>query len=291
MHSSDHQPELREALSTLQQYFSDSIPPLLAAKSVAYLMNAPADLIAAEIDAWIASQCTSQDSSASYSDYLFHALRKLYEMGQLELVPAPELNNYLEHLKGIVVARCPIEERELARDTLSRLGEAETTLSSTVAFLHKPMDRGEAGADDSGAGPAGDDSRIAESAVRNRRLSLLLERLEKEPNAVPMATAVPEKKEERVSQVIAAAASNAITGSELRQVQQAMAVDGVVPETNQIFRMLSRSLPGWVIPVSAESETVQTSHMQNSALEAMRRMIQLAENEGKGGQRAEELVD
>jgi len=48
--------ELREAVSELQQYLSDRVPPLMVVDSVALLVQQPPQLLAAEIGAWVAYQ-------------------------------------------------------------------------------------------------------------------------------------------------------------------------------------------------------------------------------------------
>ncbi len=104
---------VQEALASVHQYLSDSIPPLTAAPSVTLLLEQDPALVAGEIESWIAAQYGRAGAGLSVSDYVFHALKKLHEMGQLKLVPIEPLRLYLESLKGLVLGICPEGERDL----------------------------------------------------------------------------------------------------------------------------------------------------------------------------------
>jgi hypothetical protein len=178
----DPESSVREALASVRQYLSDSIPPLTAAQSVALLLEQAPELVALEIGSWIASQRNPASATLSASDYVFHALRKLHEMGQLKLVPAEALRLYLENLNPLVLDFCPVEERASLKQSLDDLERAETILSPAIGFLHRRVDSREAGEDAESASAATQDP---ESVRRGRRFSLLVERLRRESSAVP----------------------------------------------------------------------------------------------------------
>jgi hypothetical protein len=68
-------PELQEALLELQQYLSDSLPPLVVADSIQLLIRYPPEIVLPTIRAWTAAQYRGgAGSSVPISDYLFHAL-------------------------------------------------------------------------------------------------------------------------------------------------------------------------------------------------------------------------
>src|SRR5262245_6369266 len=88
--------DLREAVFELQQYFSDRLPPLMVADSIALLTRYPVKVVALEIHAWMAAQHHSHGAVAPVSDYLFHAVKKLSTLGELELLSKEALGSYLQ---------------------------------------------------------------------------------------------------------------------------------------------------------------------------------------------------
>src|SRR5690349_4094294 len=86
--------ELRAALGELSQYLSDRIPPLIVADSVTLLFDAPAELVASQINVWAARQQQEAPEVAS-SDFLYHAVKKVAILGELDLVPKDALARHL----------------------------------------------------------------------------------------------------------------------------------------------------------------------------------------------------
>ena len=122
-------PDVREALSELQRYLSDTLAPLMVADSVNLLLDYPADLAGNEIRAWTTAQFRSA-RPAPVSDYLYHAVEKLHAMGQYQLVPQDALQRYLEDLKPLVLELCPAADRALLAQNLGRLGKTDSILSA-----------------------------------------------------------------------------------------------------------------------------------------------------------------
>jgi len=131
--------ELQEALLELQQYLSDSVPPLVVADSVSILMKYPPEAVVPTIRAWTAGQYRGgAGAGVPVSDYLFHALKKIHMMSEFKLVAAEPMNAYLARLKPVIVALCPEEDRQILSENLSRLGETTTTgLVSPVQQIHR----------------------------------------------------------------------------------------------------------------------------------------------------------
>ena len=132
-------PELQEALLELQQYLSDSVPPLVVADSVQLLMKYPPQALIPTIRAWTAGQYRgAAGSSVPLSDYLFHALKKIHMMGEFRLVAREPLEAYLGQLKQVILALCPDEDRAMLLENLSRLGESSAAVRGFIALVQRP---------------------------------------------------------------------------------------------------------------------------------------------------------
>ena len=180
-------PELQEALLELQQYLSDSVPPLVVADSVQLLMKYPPQALIPTIRAWTAAQYRgAAASSVPLSDYLFHALKKIHMMGEFRLVAREPLEAYLGQLKQVVLALCPDEDKAMLLENLARLGETVGASGiSQAQNIHRQAGtetRAGASASAASAGPGvprGVEAvAAAASADALRRFSVLLERLE-----------------------------------------------------------------------------------------------------------------
>jgi hypothetical protein len=289
----DPEASVREALASVRQYLSDSIPPLTAAQAVTLLLEQAPELVASEIRSWIAAQYGRASARLSVSDYVFHALKKLHEMGQLKLVPAETLSSYLEVLKVLVLDFCPAEERASIRQSLDNFEQTETVLSPAIGFLHRRVDAVESQTDGAGAESESMPAALqdVESLRRGRRFSLLLERLQRESPAVRGRRAQPlEAGEEQFLRTLAAATSNARTESEFQQIQKTLMTIGTGSGTKEVFQRLSRSLPAWCVSVTAEPGADTRSPTQNPALAAMLQIMRLAEERQETGKRFPEIV-
>ncbi len=292
--------EVRQALSTVQQYLSDTIAPLLAAESVVLLLNGPPQLIAEEMINWASAQYQGNEESASYSEYLYHAVKKLYDMGGLKLVSEERLKQYIEELKQLVVEFCPEEERDVLADELSRLGLSSTSLTPAVGFIHRPTDLVEAAS----VSKTRKETSPSDMGTIRRRLAILWKRLgegEQESDSapargsghgpVPGATPAPEKRERLVSQVVATAAKVAQNHDEFRQFQEKLGSFGIEAGTDQMFKVLSRSLPGWAVPITSGGAGGNTAGPGSAAIDAMRQIMMLAEDGFEGCKRFQEMIN
>lgn len=279
--------EVRHALATVQQYLSDTIAPLLAAESVVLLLNGPPQLVAAEVVSWVSSQYQGNAGSASYSEYLYHAVKKLYDMGGLKLVPEARLTQYLEELKQLVVEYCPEEERDVLADELTRLGQTDTALTPAVGFIHRPADAVEAASSFKTREASAPDM----TTIR-RRLSILWKRLGEGSQEAPQGSRpAPEKQERLVSQVVATATKVAQNDQDFRQLQEKLESFGIDSGTDQIFKVLSRSLPGWAVPITQGGGGGNAPGPGSAAIDAMRQIMMLAEDGFEGCKRFQEMVN
>lgn len=271
--------EVREALSELQQYLSDTMPPLIVADSIRILLDAP-DRVATEIHAWSTSQFRT-GNEIPVSDYLFHAVKKLHVMGEFRLVPVEPFQDFLKQLKLEILNYCPPEDRELLKVNLERLGEGSMSYSSQVDVIFR-----QAGPERRSAAAAASDSGSATAAaVRGiQRFSLLLERLGREAGAGG-GDAAALRNSALTEQVVAAAARNSHDRQELEQSLARLKELGIDVGTGEVIRALGQSIPGWVLP-----ETVGTAAPEHSSIKAMHRIVAQAADPAEGANRFQQMV-
>ncbi len=113
--------EIEEARLLLARYLSDEVAPMIFADAAEILFRAPPEVIAREIHSWVGTQIQGPNASA-VSDYLLHSARKVQNLGELELIPKEELNQYLARLQPLLVGICPEHDRADLSQNLSRLG-------------------------------------------------------------------------------------------------------------------------------------------------------------------------
>lgn len=285
--------EVREALEELQQYLSDSVPPLVVAESIQVLLRYSPELMATNIHQWTASQYRG-GTEIPISDYLFHAIKKIHLMGEFHLVPQGPFESYLEELKERVLIYCPEGDREFLRANLTRLKDAasSSTTTANVDVMFRQIPAGSSrnlatatsptGRITDGGGGGGDEVQSL------RRLSVLIDRLEREvgsgggPGALATAPLA--------SQTLAAAARTSRSGKEFEQYFERLREMGLNVNTGDVFRSLGNSLPGWIMP-GATGEDPRTLDVPASpALEAMRRIVTGPEDPDEGLRRFQEMV-
>ena len=285
-------PQVREALIAFQQYLSDSLAPLVAADAISVLIKQPPQLVATELRAWIAAQYRSTGAAVPISDYLFHAIKKLHVMGQFKLIPEAPLAIYLDDLAQIILDYCPDEDRELLRTNLGLLGDTETSMVSNAAYLHRQVGTENPLAIQS-RGSAQSGEMLTEVAKSNRQLAMLLERMESEPEpgttpSGPMMSG--RRRAELSSQIFSLAAGSSETGEEFRRYMEQLGRFGMEAQTDQIFHTLGETLPDWVAPASADDAGAASPSYQAEPIEAMRKIISLAEDNREGAKRLRELA-
>ncbi len=314
-------PDVREALSELQRYLSDSLAPMMVADAINLLLDYPAELASNEIQAWMTAQFRSA-RPAAVSDYLYHAVEKIHALAQYQLVPKEALLRYLEELRPLVLEVCPPDDRMLLMQNLGRLGRTESILSAPVEILRRQG--GLAGGESvSSSRSAGERPPVPPSHLQE--LSHLIERLGPllaaggaaapgttggsaapvrgqsataaagaalvagaAANALPGANA--ERRDVLLSQVLSVAAMAARTDGELRAALDKLRSLGIDVPTSELFRTLGRSVPQW--PVSSPSEPLEQalSNAKGAPTAAMRRIVTLPENPEEVGRRFAEMV-
>ncbi len=287
-------PEIREAIEELQQYLSDTLPPLVVADSIKLLLDYPVGLVASNIHAWTSGQYHRGGADLPISDYLFHAVKKIQLMGEFHLVPQEPFQKYLETLKIEVLNYCPEGDREFLKENLARLSDSPTALTSSIEVLfrqgtprERPLAReiGSGGAGGGGGGGGGGSADLASL----RRVEMLLERLEREVQRSTDPQGALQKAP-LASQTLAAAARSSQNARELDQVLDRLRALGLEVGTHDVFRSLGSSLPGWIQPVTAEQKDGSTVVMPSPTVEAMRRVVTGAEDPAEGARRFNEMV-
>jgi hypothetical protein len=273
-------PEVREALTELELYLSDSIPPLVVAGSAELLLKYPPDLVAGSIRSWTSAQFAK--GGESVSDYLFHAVKKIHMLGEFRLVPREALERYLEGLKAFVLADCPEEDRAHLAESFTRL--SETTGSGTAApivTLHR-QSAGPRATSGSGAPAAA----VATDDARERRLSLLLKRLEAQASQASQ----PEGRA-ALTETLAAAARGSSSARDIEEYLSRLKGLGVQVGTADVFRALASSLPAWAPPAGAAVPGAPAAAAPgSSAADAMQRMVAEVDDPREGARRFQELV-
>ena len=272
-------PEVREALTELELYLSDTLPPLVVAGSAELLLKYPPDLVGASIRSWTGAQYAK--GGASVSDYLFHAVKKIHMLGEFRLVPREVLERYIEGLKPIVLAECPEDDRALLAENLSRLSEtADSGTAAPIATLHRQS----AGprAPSGGGAPAA----AASDDARERRLSLLLKRLESQASQASL----PEGRA-ALTETLAAAARGSSSARDIEEYLSRLKGLGVQVGTADVFRALAASLPAWAPPAGAAVTGAPAAAAPgSSAADAMQRMVAEVDDPREGARRFQELV-
>jgi hypothetical protein len=314
-------PELQEALVELQQYLSDAVAPLIVADSVQLLMKYPPDVVANAIRAWTGAQYRRGGAaSVPISDYLYHTLKKIHMMAEFRLVPREPLEVYLAGLRPLILQLCPAEDRAMLIENLGRLGEAPAMISQAQNIFRQAPAAGAGPRASASAAAGGSDgaSPSAGSAVPAdtlHRFSLVLERLEAQGGfakggaagaagvtfaagaAAPMPVAAvggvvpvgaPVPLAPGASEALAFAARSAHSAEELEAHLARLKEMGLEAGTDSVFRALSQTLPGWVMPVMPAGAAMAPP--ESGALGAMRRIITDTEDPIEAGRRFQEMV-
>jgi hypothetical protein len=256
---------LSEAIQELHQYLSDRIAPLMVAESMELMVRAPAALAAGEIDLWVSHQDLTAIAPA---DLLYHAVKKVAMLGELDLIEKEVLRGYVSELSSEVLSYCPESDRELLRQNLARIQVANVPVQvgGPVEKLRRPE--------------APKTALSAESAAGLRRLALFLERLR------PLAEAPVERRSEVASQFVATAAVQSRTADELEEHLAPLREYGIETAVDKLFKTLASTLPGWGTVPGAEG----AKGLVGAQVNAMRRIVALGADPAEAARRFREMV-
>jgi hypothetical protein len=316
---------LREATLDLHRYLSGEIAPLFAIDTVAPFVSQPPQLAASIITEWIEAQYRGTETPVPVSDLIFHALKKLHDFSEFDLIVRAQLERFLADLARLLVQVCPEDDRDELRIRISRIGEAETVLTSRAEYLHRefvpgqdapppsdvpssPADRARrvAAQPPHEAPPAATTKPVvpakaapppaavkpasAASAPTSRdmkRLAVLLDRLERVQ--IPPGSPLPKTADTTVlAQTITTAALHSKDDEELGRNILKVEGGGVAPALGKLFRALSWNLPGWTLPGGPSGEAQPPP--PGRPIQAMNRIVALAPDAQERAKRWGEMI-
>jgi len=265
--------ELRAALFDIQRYLLDQIPPLTATDAVATLMTQPPQMLMREIQTWAVEQSHLQ--SASMSDFLFHALRKVHLVSALKLIDRATVDAYLTTVIPLALEACPPDERELLRTNLVTLRDSRE-ISSTATAVHVTRSESSAPAVRPSSAPPGSD--VARTA---RRLSLVVDRLSQ--NAAIAGAVGPQLPAEQNAQLVQMAAASSTSEAELEEYIRTLQPYTGESDPDKLFKVLADAVPKWEI-------ALPSSVRPSASIEAMHRIITLTPSAMGAAKRFRELM-
>jgi tRNA A-37 threonylcarbamoyl transferase component Bud32 len=257
--------ELQGALGEIDQYLADIVPPLFVTDAVDALQGAPVEGTAAELWNW------SQNQIRAHPEYdrvnvLFYALDKLMAVGMLNLLPRDPLLGFLKQVGEALAQACAPEERERLRRALEYLGKEDS--APQVLMLGR-------GDDDEGP-----------STPQSRRLSILEQRLRRE--GLAKAPANDPVRRRVIAQALAAAATGARKDKDFARDLRRLRAAGVGLAPGAAFKNLGNGLGNWVLPREVGRDTADLGPPVE--VEAMERIVSLAEDPVEAGRRYHHLV-
>lgn len=261
------------ALSELQRYLDDEIPPNTAANAVAVLMAQPPELMMQRVGAWSAEQ--SRARSLPPSDLLLKALHKVYITGEMKLLDRDAVADYLDRVTTIALRICPVDERDTLRTSLNTMrmsGELTLVPRAPVTPIAQRLPTF-----------AGNVPLVDDEAQMAKRYSLILERLTRQmatSGGQTMAQAEPQA----LAQLVTMAANRAQNGQQLNDyLNQIRPLTG--GKDNNVFVILGGGMQSWDLPNVAPG-----AYKPPAQVGAMEKVIDLAEDNTMALKRLRELV-
>src|ERR1051326_7099483 len=261
------------ALSELQRYLEDEIPPNVAANAVAVLMAQPPELMMQRVGAWSAEQ--SRAHSLPPSDLLLKALHKVYITGEMKLLDRDAVADYLDRVTTIALRICPVEERDTLRTSLNTMrmsGDLTLVPRARVTPIAQRLPT-----------YAGNVPLVDEAAQMAKRFSLILERLTREVAAGGGQTAA-QAEPQALAQLLTMAANRAQNGQQFNDyLNQIRPLTG--GKDNNVFVILGGGMQSWDLPNVAPG-----AYKPPAQVAAMEKVIDLAEDNTMALKRLRELV-
>jgi hypothetical protein len=267
----------QEAYSALRRYLSDSIPPLIFAEAAEDLFKLPLRTTAAEILGWVAAQSHIGDAVTT-SDYLFHAVKKIHLLGELELISRERAKTFIEGLQPFLLQSCPEHERAALAKSLENVHHSRGEESAPLGHMHR------AGGSQPVVQAAAQSVPGTPPMLADPRLGLLLAHLQSQLQSQASAAAAAPQ-DPLVAGIVTEAATLAQNPAELEQSLGHLQKQGVPLVEEGIVRMLGRSLPDWAPPAPGEAE-----EPPQRAVRAMHRIISMAGDRQEKYKRFGELV-
>ncbi|HEY2092219.1 MAG TPA: DUF4388 domain-containing protein [Thermoanaerobaculia bacterium] len=261
------------ALTELQRYLQDEIPPNAAANAVAVLMAQPPELMMQRVGVWSTEQ--SRALALPPSDMLLKALHKVYITGEMKLLDRDAVADYLDRVTTIALRICPVEERDTLRTSLNTMrmsrdltlaprGETSPIVQRLPTF-------------------SGNVPLVDEEAQMAKRFSLILDRLTRQMATSGGQTAA-QTEPQALAQLLTMAANRAQNGQQFNDyLNQIRPLTG--GKDNNVFVILGGGMQSWDLPNIAPG-----AYKPPAQVAAMEKVIDLAEDNTMALKRLRELV-
>jgi hypothetical protein len=316
---------VREALTEMQMYLSDALAPLVVAESLDLLLKYSPDVMAAGIHEWTITQSRAEGGSIPFSDYLYHALRKLSLIAEFKLVSKEELDRRIEELKPIMLEICPPGDRETLKANLGRLGDLQTGAAPPVAQLHRQIvSETPLASQQNRQVSAGDFSTSSRLANLAQQLETVASATVASLGASALATsgapagggqgAVPvaaaptsagqagtsagppvtvapaDRQGNLVTQILVVAAGNNQDPEEFKRAREFVLSRGTNASMEEVIKALGSNLPGYVVPPVEGPAAPTALPYQSGVAEALRKIVTSEDDPKEGAKRLHEMV-
>jgi len=269
--------EVREALSEIEQYLTDTLPPLLIAGSLRFLIERSTDLFAANLVQW--AKNLAPKTEKEQMEWLANALRSFSKLAELRVIPDEALYQLMERLQPALLGACPAHYRDGLRLAFYQV------LHPVRNELYAVSKENEL-----------DEFTVQSSERLARNLLPLIDKL-----AAGMAQSKagnkPQVTEEMVTQLLAAATRTAESSQQLNERLEQLKALGLDTDVPAVLRALGRSLPNWaVVPPSSSTEPagsqklVPVPRFRDNRLKAMQRIVELSEQPEENSKRFSHMV-
>lgn len=275
---------LREALEDLQGYLADHLAPLLVADAFETLLEYPPALTAEQLRVWAFFQFRGHGGATPISDYLYHAIKKVQQLEEHDLMPSERFQRFLAGLALALLEACPEDERERLAGQLRHLRESVGGATALVDHLHRAAATapGEPRPAAAAAAPAAPLS--ADEARELRQFTLALERVAAGLGAAGGTAAAAAGG--WAQQLLVLAAAGARSGADLEARLEKLRAAGLAPaEPSELVQSLIGAVPDWALALPGGSRAPMSG-----SLEAVHRAVRLAGNRESSGARWKELL-
>lgn len=265
---------LQAALDDLHRYLQDEVSPQAATFSVATLIAHPAEMLMQRVADWATE--ANRVHGFSISQMLLYGLKKIYILGELNLLDREAVANFLDRAMTIAIGVCPAEHRdELRRSLTAMRGSGDTAAARLdappVVAVRLPTFSGNA------AVPV-------EEAQNAKRYSLILDRLTRQASGDVVGAQPSQPDPQAFAQLLSLAATRAQSGQQFNDYLEQLRPLTRGNEGN-IFVILGGAMPQWELPNMAPGTSPPPSHIG-----AMERIMDLAADPIAAMKRFRELV-
>jgi len=281
------EPRLREALEDLQGYLADHLAPLLVADAIEVLLDYPPALTAEQLRIWAFFQFQGRGGTTPVSDLLYHAIKKIQQLEEHHLVPGDRFERYLAGLAVALLAACPEGERERLAGQLRHLRESVGGATALVSRLH--LAAAAAGGPPEAATPAAATPAAAplsaEEVRELRRFTLAVERAVANLGAAGTGAAAADGGA-LAQQLLVMATAGVRNGAELESRLARLREVGLAQAgASDVLQSLVAALPDWALAMPGGAP-----RPASGSLEAVHRMVRLAGDREKSGERWKDLL-